>query len=388
MEPKILIVDDDLDTLRLVGIMLEKYGYRIAAASSGSQAIAAAKNEMPDLILLDLMMPDMDGYEVTRLIRADKQMHHVPIIMFTAKSQVEDKVLGYEAGIDGYLTKPIHPAELAANVRSALARQSKIIQTVSKPKGRVIGVISTRGGIGTTTLAVNTAIALRKTGHFSVTLAELRPSQGTLAEDLDLPGNMGLCNLAQLKAEAITEKDVEKELSIHLSGVKVLSAPNKPSSLQLAGETDSLIQIVKHLSVLSEFIILDLGMNILTGFDSYLDLFDEVILTFEPMPSAIKRTRMMLKLLMEKGFGQSRPLDLVMITRLRSELQYTRNQMQEYLETPINLVVSPVPEMAYQSEVQKVPIIDLDTSNLASQQYKAIAEVLIKHRDDEKGSER
>ncbi len=125
MAEKILIVDDDLDTLRLVGLMLQHQGYRINAASSGIQAISIVQTDKPDLILLDIMMPEMDGYEVARKLRADQNTNTIPIIMFTAKTQVDDKVEGFEAGADDYLTKPTQPRELFAHVKAVLARGKK-----------------------------------------------------------------------------------------------------------------------------------------------------------------------------------------------------------------------------------------------------------------------
>ena len=100
MAEKILIVDDDFDTLRLVGLMLERQGYAIIAAENGQQALQSMKREKPNLVLLDVMMPGMDGYEVARRIRADEETSDIPIIMFTAKTQVEDKVTGLESGVD------------------------------------------------------------------------------------------------------------------------------------------------------------------------------------------------------------------------------------------------------------------------------------------------
>jgi DNA-binding response OmpR family regulator len=112
MPQKILIADDDVETLRLIGLMLQRQGFEIAAASNGTQALEMSRNGSPDLIILDVMMPDMDGYQVTRQLRQDASTADIPILMFTAKSQVEDKVTGYEAGVDEYITKPIHPAEI------------------------------------------------------------------------------------------------------------------------------------------------------------------------------------------------------------------------------------------------------------------------------------
>ena len=125
MAEKILIIDDDVDTLRLVGLMLQRQGYEISAASNGTQGLAKALEERPDLILLDVMMPDMDGYEVARRLRKNPVTVSVPILMFTAKTQLDDKVTGFEVGADDYLTKPTHPTELQAHVKALLARSAK-----------------------------------------------------------------------------------------------------------------------------------------------------------------------------------------------------------------------------------------------------------------------
>ena len=163
MPEKILIVDDDIETLRLVGLMLQRQGYKIIAANNGQQALSMSKAELPDLILLDIMMPDMDGYAVTKQIRSDPNTKNTPIIMFTAKSMVDDKVAGFDAGVDDYLTKPTHPAELNAHVKALLARNSKrTTSDTPASKGLVCAVISAKGGVGSTTLAVNVGVALRQ----------------------------------------------------------------------------------------------------------------------------------------------------------------------------------------------------------------------------------
>jgi DNA-binding response OmpR family regulator len=125
MPEKILMVDDDVDTLRLVGLMLERQGYATCAAVDGTQGLSLAESEIPDLILLDVMMPDIDGYEVARRLRANPITADIPIIMFTAKSQVDDKVVGFEAGADAYLTKPTQPRELFAHMKAILSRSRK-----------------------------------------------------------------------------------------------------------------------------------------------------------------------------------------------------------------------------------------------------------------------
>lgn len=192
MAEKILIVDDDVDTLRLVGLMLQRQGYEISAASNGSQGLAKALEERPDLILLDVMMPDMDGYEVTRRLRKNPVTVAIPILMFTAKTQLDDKVTGFEVGADDYLTKPTHPTELQSHVKALLARavhkEPKDIVTASPEQhGYVIGVLSARGGLGVSSLAANLAAGIFTRTQSDVILAELTPGQGAFGINFDVP---------------------------------------------------------------------------------------------------------------------------------------------------------------------------------------------------------
>src|SRR6188474_3654487 len=149
MSEKILIIDDDLDTLRLVGLMLQRQGYQISAATNCQQGLDKAFEEDPDLILLDIMMPDMDGYEVTRRLRRNPSTMETPILMFTAKTQLDDKVIGFEVGANDYLTKPTHPSELQARVKTLLSRANDKKESGNgrdESHGYVIGVLGARGG--------------------------------------------------------------------------------------------------------------------------------------------------------------------------------------------------------------------------------------------------
>ncbi len=119
MNPKILIVDDDKKTVNLIRLYLEKDGYRTLVAYDGRQALERARQKRPDLIVLDLMLPEVDGLDVCRILRAESK---VPIIMLTAKTTEEDKLLGLDLGADDYVTKPFSPRELLARVRAVLRR--------------------------------------------------------------------------------------------------------------------------------------------------------------------------------------------------------------------------------------------------------------------------
>jgi DNA-binding response OmpR family regulator len=117
---KVLVVDDELEIVRVVRSYLEKSGFQVVTASNGKEALFAARHEKPDLVVLDLQMPEMDGLEFTRAVRSEQP--HVAIIMLTARVEEMDRILGLELGADDYVTKPFSPGELVARVRAVLRR--------------------------------------------------------------------------------------------------------------------------------------------------------------------------------------------------------------------------------------------------------------------------
>ena len=119
---RILVVDDDRNLRKIIQTNLELAGYDVTTAASGDEALSTLDSMQPDLVVLDVMMPLMDGYEVARRIRRHPANTHVPIIMLTAKAEVEDKLAGFEAGVDDYMTKPFGPQELLARVKAKIRR--------------------------------------------------------------------------------------------------------------------------------------------------------------------------------------------------------------------------------------------------------------------------
>ncbi len=119
---KILIVDDEVDLVDTVRFPLEIEGYGVLVAYNGEDALNLARKENPDLILLDLMLPKLDGYKVCRLLKFDERYKHIPILMLTAKAQEKDKVIGMETGADEYITKPFDVDYLMKKVKQYLNR--------------------------------------------------------------------------------------------------------------------------------------------------------------------------------------------------------------------------------------------------------------------------
>ena len=142
---RILVVDDNRDNVEIIATRLRFRGYDVVEATTGETALARVKEDLPDLILLDVMLPDIDGYEISRRIKGDETLPFTPIILVTARDSTQDKVAGLDAGADDYLTKPINFPELEARVRSML--RIKRLQDELEEKNQELERISISDGL-------------------------------------------------------------------------------------------------------------------------------------------------------------------------------------------------------------------------------------------------
>lgn len=381
MAERILIIDDDVDTLRLVGLMLQRQGYQISAASNGSQGLSKAFEERPDLILLDVMMPDMDGFEVTRRLRKNPATASIPILMFTAKTQLDDKVTGFEVGADDYLTKPTHPTELQAHVKALLSRStaknpSEIKTALHEQHGYVIGVVSPRGGLGVTTLSTNIAAALFTKAQTDVILAELTPGQGTLSVELGLQNQSGLTEILQGSTVEVTREKVEKSVVNHPSGLKLFLASDNPRDVNLINQVENFTSLVTHLASLARYVVLDLGSGLPTFTQKLLSLCNERIIVMEGMPATIQQTRYMIDEVVKLGVERSE-ITVILNNRQRSEAQMPWAQVQDKLNHAITTAITPAPELLLQASRLQTPAVIAQPMNMTSQQFVKIADSII-----------
>lgn len=134
MKETILIVEDEKDIVKMLEYNLQKEGYKTLSAGNGEDGLLSARRHLPHLIILDLMLPEMDGLEVSKALKSDNKTAHIPVIMLTAKSRESDKIVGLELGADDYVTKPFSPRELAARIKAILRRakeKDKIIERLT-----------------------------------------------------------------------------------------------------------------------------------------------------------------------------------------------------------------------------------------------------------------
>ncbi len=177
MTQTIMVVDDEKRLVSLVETYLSQAGYRVVTASNGREALSVAAREQPDLIILDLMMPEMDGHEFTEIYRKE---HNTPIIMLTARVEEEEQVIGLELGADDYVTKPFRPRELMARVRAVLRRAGQ-----AEPPAKVLkaaGIVLDRDS---RSVKVNDRYVDLTPSEFDL-LAALMTSPGRVFSRLDL----------------------------------------------------------------------------------------------------------------------------------------------------------------------------------------------------------
>ena len=240
MTDKLLVVDDHLETREAIVMTLESSGYTVVAAESGMEALNLFEAQEPAIVLLDISMPDMNGYEVCRQIRAHPKLGKVPVIMFSANDDAMEKLAGFNAGADDYLVKPTRAEELLTRVETILARANRIKMMAENPAeplvqhterldfdawmpdepieiqpSGLIAVLGARGGAGTTLAAINLAFSLADSGR-ETTLIDLDMLQGHVSMYLNKRVDGGLNSQNSATADRFVVPSLELEKNLHL----------------------------------------------------------------------------------------------------------------------------------------------------------------------------
>ncbi len=374
---RILIVDDDVDALRLVGMMLEREGYQILAAASGQQAIDKAIGEKPDLIILDVMMPGIDGYQVAVQLRKHPETQTIPILMFTAKSTVSDKVAGFQAGADDYLTKPIHRAELVTRIRALLQRKQRgDAEAAGVGRGRAIGFLPSKGGLGTSTLTLNVALELQKMYvHKKVILVELRDGNGTLALQLGMTVPGVIQALAEKPLSTLTKDSLTDRTVLHPSGLHLLLSTVSPAGLgpRLTREFSRIV--LRYLLADYDYVILDLPPALDEATGEALRMANDIILTLEANRIGMLMAQTMLDSLDRQNIGAYKA-KVVLINRIPAAASLNRMDIETSLQHPMICSIPPTPDLAYESIQSGRPMVLIQPSSLVAQQVRLIVQTI------------
>jgi pilus assembly protein CpaE len=305
MAGKVLVVDDDASVQRLLQFTLEQEGYEVVVASDGADGLRRWQQETPALILLDVTVRQVDGYEVATRIRADEAgARHVPIIMLTADRDVQGKVRALRAGADDYLIKPFHPAELVARIKSLMARFAPSESLVGRPPmGRIHAYYGAKGGVGTTTIAINAAIALHGLGR-RVCLVDGNLQFGDHRVFLDL--GLDRKSVVDLVSAPAMDADLVKSILVkHDTGVDLLLAPPSPEAADLVTAAH-LHQVLEILGSLYDYVIVDIDKRLEDRNLMVLDVADTIFAVMTADLSCLKNVRLLLETIGHLGYEQGK----------------------------------------------------------------------------------
>ncbi|MDQ2913652.1 MAG: response regulator [Chloroflexota bacterium] len=308
---RVLFVDDEEQIRKLLSTWLTRQGYEVIVATDGWEALKAIRAKAPDLVITDVNMPNMNGLELTRRLRADHRTARIPVIMLSARKQADDVLTGYAEGADEYIPKPVEMAVLSAKVEVLIRRfRTTKGEAVAKRGGNVILFLHGKGGVGCTTLAVNSAVALAATTIYRVTLLDLNLEFGNAPMLMDLQPARTLADLAEEAHEQLDEATFGRYLEQDRSGVRVLAGCDVPERAELV-TVPAVQQAIDHLQGQSDYVVIDAPATFSQQVLAALDVSDAaVIVTAAHLPS-LKATKQTLEVLEKLSFPQERSVLVV-----------------------------------------------------------------------------
>ncbi|MBA7640205.1 Regulator of RpoS [subsurface metagenome] len=319
MDKRILVIEDDPPALRFIRNALQQEGYQVLTATNGLAGLRKAKREEPDLIVLDIMLPGIDGFEICHRLRAEPQTAQLPILMISAWAQEIAKATGLKVGADDYLLKPADSSEIVSRVRKLLARKtttkpadsSEIVSRVRKLlaqkttiKSKIITFLGSREGVGTTSIVIDVAIALSQKGK-RVIVVDLCPNQGNISEQLGLKPRHTITELLTKPIDTIDRGNLESALAVHETGVRVLAIPQSSEK----GEDISPIDfdpLLERLQEVTDYLLVDLPFKLPSAVGIVLAKCNFVIIVTDSKAGDLPSVKSTATLLGRLGIAQER----------------------------------------------------------------------------------
>ena len=399
MAYKILIIDDHPETRSIIGHVLKQQGYHIVTAVNGAEGVETAIKEKPHLILCDYMMPIMDGIEAVTILRKKPEFDKVPIIMFTAVDDPQQKLTAFNAGADDYLNKPTEPPELIDRVgillESAYGSLPEPIDTdgetqlhdspllslppemdfsSSEPQ-QVIAVMGVRGGAGTTTMAINLASVLAASGTVT-TLADFDLARGHIALYLNQKTAGGLNTLATCENNELAAQlpahivPYTRNLRLLLSYLNIDGRYPILSGSQAAA-------ILTELSHSTQATVVDLGSSFNEVSRSTLEMSNQIVLCLRPERIALVAARQLLSHFKKILFPHTE-IHLALMDFSNGGTNLPKTAVEGFLGYPVKETIQIPPREMAQAANKAKPLVTLSAQSEASMAFRQFAQQLKK----------
>ena len=337
---RVLLIDDEQFYFKLIRNALKAADYDLEYAKSGSEGLAKIPSYDPEMLIVDLKLPEMDGFEILQRLRRDPKFSHTPVIVITAKDELSEKLKAFELGADDYLVKPFQPEELVARM-GLLARRGRAMQmarkdTSDKQISTVLAVHSLRGGLGCSSLVVNLGLAFHKLWGKQTLLVDGVLTAGQVALMLNAKPTATWENLVGIEPENLDDMVVADIMCLDKSGVRYIASPRYP----IAADTftnESLQLLMNRLRNSNEFILVDTSHDFSDLTIQMLSMASSILLVMAPEMASLRTTMSAIEIYDRLGISPENVK--IVLNNNSSNPAIKQAQLEKVLKRPMDFVL-------------------------------------------------
>jgi pilus assembly protein CpaE len=356
--PRVLLIDDEATYFKMVDRALKSTNYELIYANNGMDGLKLAAENIPDVIIVDIMLPDMLGFDVAQRLRQDSRFERTPIMFMTSQSDVNDKIKAFDIGADDYLIKPFQPEEFVARVnllykRSQMLRRALHTDT-KQTAATIVALHNLRGGVGCSSLSVNLATSYYKLWERPTLLLDGVLMSGQIALMLNSSISHSWEDLVGIEQAEIDENVINAVINKHKSGIDFFPAPNHPiADDSIPAEAVQLT--IDHLKQHYEFIVMDLAHDFSNFTISMLTAADRILLVIAPEMASIHSAVSTLQIYDKLGFEPDRVQ--IVINNTFPDQGIKQAHIEKVLKRPVKFVIPYVANEFIRSINYGIPLV-------------------------------